>query len=272
MLLNPFKASDSLLRGTANDLKPFALNIKLMSFDPAFSTSYLVAFIMGLFSSMHCIGMCGSIIGTLTLSLSPAIRNNKKLLLPFVFNYNFGRITSYTLAGAAAGVIEGLLTFHLGETHGHRLLQLVSATIMAGAGLYIAGWFPRFAYIEKSGTRLWKLLEPYGRKLIPVKNRSQAYLFGMVWGWLPCGLVYSALALAATAGDVGKSALTMLAFGLGTLPAVMGVGIMTHILTRLSRTQRFKQIIGLLMIVLALFAALPWLNPMAFTTTHTAIH
>ena len=245
--------------------------IKSMLFDPAFTSSYLVAFVMGLFSSMHCIGMCGSIIGTLTLSLSPDIRNNKKLLLPFVFNYNFGRITSYTIAGALAGLIEALLTMHLGETHGHRVLQLFSAGIMASAGLYIAGWFPRFAYIEKAGTQFWKIIEPYGRKLIPVKNRTQAYLFGMVWGWLPCGLVYAALALAATAGDVSKSALTMLAFGLGTLPAVMGVGIMTHVLTRLSRMQRFKQVIGLFMMVLALLAALPWLNPMAFIT-HRAIH
>lgn len=241
-----------------------------MPFDPAFTTSYLVAFAMGLVSSLHCIGMCGSIIGTLTLSLSPEIRNRKALLLPFVFNYNFGRITSYTLAGALAGIIQSIATMQMGE-YGYRLLQLLSAVIMASAGLYVAGWFPRFAYIEKAGMHFWKKIEPFGRKLIPVKNRTQAYLFGMVWGWLPCGLVYAALALAATAGDVGKSALTMLSFGLGTLPAVMGVGIMTGILTRLSRMQRFKQAIGLFMIALALLAALPWLNPMAITT-HAANH
>jgi sulfite exporter TauE/SafE len=242
-----------------------------MSFDPAFTSSYLVAFIMGLFSSMHCIGMCGSIIGTLTLSLSPEIRNNKKRLLPFVFNYNFGRITSYAIAGALVGVIEALLTAHLGQTQGHRILQILSAVIMGSAGLYIAGWFPRFAYIEKAGVMLWKTIEPYGRKLIPVKNRTHAYLFGMVWGWMPCGLVYSALALSATAGDASKSAMTMLAFGLGTLPAVIGVGVMTQLLTRLSRIQRFKQAIGLFMIILALFSALPWLNPMAITS-HMALH
>lgn len=242
-----------------------------MPFDPAFTTSYLVAFVMGLVSSLHCIGMCGSIIGTLTLSLSPEIRNKKALLLPFVFNYNFGRITSYVIAGALAGIIQSIATMHIGELHGHRLLQILSAIIMASAGLYIAGWFPRFAYIEKAGMHFWKKIEPFGRKLIPVKNRTQAYLFGMVWGWLPCGLVYTALALAATTGDVSTSALTMLSFGLGTLPAVMGVGIMTGILTRLSRMQRFKQAIGLFMIILALLAALPWLNPMAFTS-HTALH
>ena len=233
-----------------------------MIFDPEFITSYGVAFMMGLFSSLHCISMCGSIIGTLTLSLSPEIRNNKKLLLPFVFNYNFGRITSYTLGGALIGSIEALLSMPLGDIHGHRILQILSALIMAGAGVYIAGWFPRFAYIEKAGINIWKTLEPYGRKLIPVKNHTQAYLFGMVWGWLPCGLVYSALALAATSGDVTKSALTMLAFGLGTIPAVMGIGVMTQVLTSLSRMQRFKQVIGLFMVVLAFLAAFPGLNPM----------
>ncbi len=242
-----------------------------MVFDPAFTASYLVAFAMGLFSSLHCIGMCGSIIGTLTLSLSPEIRNQKKLLLPFVLNYNLGRIFSYTLAGAAAGIVHSFATTHMTELHGHRFLQLLSAVIMASAGLYIAGWFPRFAYIEKMGMHFWKLIEPYGRKLIPVKNRSQAFVFGMVWGWLPCGLVYAALALSAATGDVKISALTMLFFGLGTLPAVMGVGIMTGLLTRLSRMQRFKQAIGLFMIVLALLAAMPWLNPMTLTS-HATLH
>lgn len=236
-----------------------------MGFDHAFNASYLVAFAMGLFSSMHCIGMCGSIIGMLTLSLSPEIRNKKTRLFPLVLNYNIGRIVSYAIAGALVGVLELILTTPLGHGQGHRLLQLLSAAIMTGAGLYIAGWFPRFAYIEKAGTRFWKKIEPLGRKLIPVKNCTQAYLFGMVWGWLPCGLVYSALALAATTGDITKSSLTMLSFGLGTLPAVMGVGIMTGILTRLSRMQYFKQTVGLLMIALALIAAMPWLNPYALT-------
>lgn len=239
-----------------------------MPFDSAFSSSYLVAFLMGLFSSMHCIGMCGSIIGTLTLSLSADIRNNKALLLPFVFNYNLGRIISYTLAGSLAGLIGVLIVTPFDNIHGHRILQLLSATVMLSAGLYIAGWFPRFAYIEKMGTTLWKKIEPFGRRLIPVKTGTQAYLFGMVWGWLPCGLVYTALAVSATTGDVARSALTMLSFGAGTLPAVMGVGIMTSLLTRLSRIQRFRQIIGLFMIALALLAAMPWLNPMAIMT-HT---
>lgn len=227
-----------------------------------FNPAYLVALLMGLFSSMHCIGMCGSIIGTLTLSLEPQVRENRNRLFPFILNYNLGRITSYTIAGFLIGSIEFVLTLPLGEGHGHRMLQILSAVIMAGAGFYIAGWFPRFAYIEKTGSRFWKFLEPYGRKLIPVKRLRQAFLFGMIWGWIPCGLVYTSLALAATNGNILESTLTMLFFGLGTLPAVMGMGIMTAFLTRLSRMHRFRQAIGTLLIILALFAAFPWLYPL----------
>jgi sulfite exporter TauE/SafE len=233
-----------------------------MEYHLTFNASYFAAFAMGLFSSLHCIGMCGSIIGTLTLSLKPEIRNKKSTLFPYVLNYNLGRIFSYTLAGLLVGLAEALLTLPLGIDHGHRALQLLSAAVMIGAGFYIAGWFPRFAYIEKVGSKLWKQIEPFGRKLIPVTTRTQAFLFGMVWGWLPCGLVYAALALAATTGDVSRSAFTMLAFGLGTLPSVLGVGIMTNVLTKLSRMQRFKQIIGLLLVLVALFAVFPGLNPM----------
>lgn len=227
-----------------------------------FNASFLAAFIIGLFSSLHCIGMCGSIIGTLTFSLSPELRDNKSKLFTVVLNYNLGRILSYVIAGAIAGGLGVLLGIPFKDGQAHRVLQLLSAVVMTGAGLYIAGWFPRFAYIEKMGSRFWKLIEPFGRRLIPVKTRTQAFLFGMVWGWLPCGLIYTALTLAATVGNITHSALTMLAFGLGTLPAVMGVGIMTSLLTRLSRIQHFKQAVGVLLIVFALLAAFPWLNPM----------
>lgn len=238
-------------------------------FDSAFSTSYLVALIMGLFSALHCLGMCGSIIGTLTLSLRKEIRDNKALLVPFVFSYNFGRITSYTLAGYVAGLVHNALMLPLGEGEGHRILQIVSALIMAGAGLHIAGWFPRFAYIEKGGALIWAHLEPFGRRLIPVQTLPQAYVFGMIWGWLPCGLVYAAITLATTAGNEVRGALTMLAFGVGTLPAVVSVGLMTSLLVRLSSMKKFRQIAGISLIVLALLAAFPWLNPGVLHSMHT---
>jgi sulfite exporter TauE/SafE len=84
----------------------------------------------------------------------------------------------------------------------------------------------------------------------------------MIWGWLPCGLVYAALAVAVTTGDVLKSSLTMLAFGVGTLPAVVGVGIITQSFINYLRKPFFKKFVGILMILLALAAAFPWLYPM----------
>ncbi|GAB4365023.1 MAG: hypothetical protein Kow0060_22280 [Methylohalobius crimeensis] len=226
----------------------------------ALNPIYLVAFLMGLFSSFHCIGMCGSIIGTLTLSLSQEIRSRKQRLTPYVLSYNLGRILSYSMAGLIAGSLRYALEWPFG-IQGYRLLQILAAIIMTGCGLYIAGWFPRFAYLEKLGTRLWRRIEPFGRRILPVTNLSQAFLFGMVWGWLPCGLVYTALALAATAGGPTHGALVMTAFGAGTLPAVMGVGIMTNWMVRLARMRRFRYFAGIVMILLALLAAFPKLNP-----------
>lgn len=236
--------------------------------ESGFSTSYLVALVMGLFSALHCLSMCGSIIGSLTLSLRREIRENKAQLLPFVVSYNLGRITSYALGGFFAGLLHNVLMLPLGEGQGHRILQIISALIMAGAGLHIAGWFPRFAYIEKAGTVVWRRIEPYGRRLIPVETLGQAYVFGMIWGWLPCGLVYAALTLATTAGDEIRSTLTMLAFGLGTLPAVIGIGIMTSLMMRLSSMRKFRQLAGISLILLALLAAFPWLNPMVLHELH----
>jgi hypothetical protein len=230
--------------------------------DTAFSNSYLVALLMGLFSSLHCLGMCGSIIGSLTLSLKREIRDNKRLLVPFVASYNAGRVVSYSMAGMFAGLAEHVLSLPFGEGHGHRVLQIFSALVMLGAGLHIGGWFPRFAYIEKFGTVTWRKIEPYGRSLIPVETLPRAFVFGMIWGWLPCGLVYAALALAATTGDVVRSTFTMFAFGLGTMPAVMGVGIMTSWMVRLSSMTKFRQATGIILILLALMAAFPGLNPM----------
>ena len=228
----------------------------------AFISSYFVAFVMGLLTGMHCLGMCGAIIGSLTLSLGPDIREQPSRLLRFVLSYNLGRIGSYTIGGMFAGLLQHVMMLPFDEGQGYRFLQIVSAIVMAGAGLHIMGWFPHFAYIERVGGQFWRRVEPYGRRLLPVQTLPQAFVFGMVWGWLPCGLVYAALALAAVAGDVGRSVLTMFAFGMGTLPVVAGVGLMTNQLVRLSRMNRFRQLTGITLVVLALLAAFPWLNPM----------
>jgi len=213
--------------------------------------TFISAFFVGLFSTVHCLGMCGGIIGALTFSLPERIRNNRWHLIPYVSAYNLGRISSYCLAGALVGALgEGILGFL--PSYGHLVLQLLASILMTGIGLYLAGWFPAFARIEHIGKPVWKKLEPISQKLIPVKSPWHAYLFGAVWGWLPCGLVYTALIWSVTASSAKDGALLMLAFGAGTLPAVMVAGILTGWFTRLIRSPYVRTSAGVIIIIMAL--------------------
>lgn len=218
----------------------------------ALTTSLVTAFLLGLFSSAHCIAMCGSVIGALTLTLPPEIREQQRKMLPYVLNYNIGRILSYGMAGG----IVGLLASPLAEFNGLDVLRYLSVIVMILMGLYLAGWFPKFAHAEKMGAPIWRKLQPIGQKLLPVRSFKQAFLLGAVWGWLPCGLVYAGLAVAATTADPLYAAAVMLAFGLGTLPAVMGAGMFAGMLASLARKPLFRQAAGVLIIIMALLLLL----------------
>ena len=214
--------------------------------------SYITAFLLGLFSTVHCIAMCGSVIGALTLSLPNDIRENQAKMFPYVLNYNLGRLLSYSIAGA----IVGLLSSPFIEFNGHLILRYISIVVMISMGLYLAGWFPKFAYMERMGAPIWRWLQPIGQKLLPVRKLSQAFFLGTVWGWLPCGLVYAALAVAATVGEPGKASLVMLSFGVGTLPAVMGAGLFAGFLSALARVKHLRKMAGVLIIAMALATAM----------------
>lgn len=218
----------------------------------AITGSYITAFLLGLFSTLHCLAMCGSVIGALTLSLPMEVRESQRKMLPYVFNYNLGRILSYTMAGA----IVGLLSSPLANIHGHMVLRYLSVVVLIAMGLYLAGWFPKFAKMERLGAPIWRWLQPIGQKLLPVRAFSQAFWLGIIWGWLPCGLVYAALAVAATVGEPLQASLVMLSFGLGTLPAVMGAGLFTGLLASLARAKHMRQVAGVSIIVMALLSLL----------------
>ena len=217
----------------------------------AITGSYITAFLLGLFSTVHCIAMCGSVIGALTLSLPVEVRESQRKMFPYVFNYNIGRLLSYVLAG----VVVGLLSSPLTAFDGHMVLRYLSVVVMIAMGLYLGGWFPKFAHMERMGAPIWKRLQPIGQKLLPVRTLKQAFLLGTVWGWLPCGLVYAALAVAATVGEPVKASMVMLAFGVGTLPAVMGAGLFTGLLASMARAKHLRQIAGLLIVAMALATA-----------------
>ena len=211
-----------------------------------------VPFTIGLFSAVHCVGMCGGIIGALSMSLPARVRDSRWRLSLYLLAYSLGRISSYALAGALIGVAGQQLFDFISPQYGHRIMQGFAALLLVGIGLYLAGWFPRFAQLERIGVPLWRRLEPLGRRLLPVKSPFHALAFGLIWGWLPCGLVYSTLLWAAAAGTAGQGALYMMLFGLGTLPAVLGAGLLAGWLTRFARQPRVRQVLGGLLVMMAL--------------------
>jgi sulfite exporter TauE/SafE len=205
----------------------------------------LVAFAVGLLSALHCIGMCGGIMAALSVALPESTRTQPARLLTFLAAYNLGRILSYTLAGALAGslgltLVQGSGSFDLGLA-----LRAVAALLMLLAGLHLAGWLPAIGRLERLGAPLWRRLEPIGRRLVPVRTAGRAALYGAVWGWLPCGLVYTMLGVAAGQATVVGGAATMAAFGAGTLPALLVTGLFASRVYRLRHRPVLQQLGGL---------------------------
>ncbi len=174
----------------------------------------LSAFLLGLMGAGHCLGMCGGIIGSLSLSTG----NNKPWLN--VTLYQLGRISSYCLFGLFVGLI-GEQSIKLTAIP---ILKILSASLLILMGLYISRIWMLISHLEKLGSVLWRKISPLSKKLLPVKNYKQALLLGALWGWLPCGLVYTSLGYALTEASAVKSSLFMLFFGLGTLPATLVAG------------------------------------------------
>jgi sulfite exporter TauE/SafE len=225
--------------------------------------SMATMFLAGLLGSVHCVGMCGGIVTALTAGIDPARRRSGWRMLPFQSAYNLGRITSYAVAGAIAGAIGqgtlGVFGPHRAVFLGH----LISAGFLIAMGLYLAGWWRGLAVLERAGSRVWRRIEPLGRRLLPVRSPAGALVLGLLWGWLPCGLVYSALAWALASGGASQGALIMLAFGAGTLPTLLALGGAGSWLLRMARTARVRVAFGTLAILFGVYAM-----GMAFTHGH----
>ena len=186
------------------------------------------AFVAGLLSAGHCFGMCGGIVGAFSVGGAGRWRG--------LLAYNAGRILTYTALGALAGALGATLAGFLPPEVARRGGRLLAALFLVGLGLYLAGR-PQFLQpIERQGARLWRRIEPLSRKLLQARGPGHALALGMVWGFLPCGLVYSMLAMAGLAGGMADGALVMLAFGAGTLPALFAAGLAASRLQVLARS------------------------------------
>jgi len=183
------------------------------------------AFLVGLLGSTHCLGMCGGIVSALTFGLRDDLRRSPWTLGPYLLAYNIGRISSYVVAGLIAGAVGAGAFGVLPSSSARWTAKLVTGGFMIALGLYLAGWWPGLQILEKWGGPVWRRIEPLSRQLLPVNHPFKAFGFGLVWGWLPCGMVYAMLAGALASGSAGQGAVLMLAFGLGTLPMLLAIGV-----------------------------------------------
>lgn len=119
-------------------------------------------------------------------------------------------------------------------------------------GLYLAGWWNLLSHVERAGGVVWRRLEPLGRGLLPIRSARHAFVLGLLWGWLPCGLVYSALVWTVASGGALQGASLMLAFGLGTLPNLMLMGVAAAQLNRWTRQPLVRRIAGGLVMLFGL--------------------
>ena len=206
------------------------------------------AFTIGLLGSAHCIGMCGGITSALSLSLKGRSQTH---IAGLMLSYHSGRIFSYVLAGALLAGIG----WYLGDlAPAVRVsLRYIAAIMMIAMGLYLTGWWRGLTKLEQLGQTLWKRIQPLSKKLLPVRSSGSALLLGMLWGWLPCGLVYSNLALAASQGSILSGALVMVAFGLGTLPAVFLTGLFSRQLRNIVQATVTRNIAGAMVILFGIW-------------------
>jgi sulfite exporter TauE/SafE len=217
--------------------------------------SILAAFLVGLLGGVHCIGMCGGIVGALSSGLSLDVQTSRRRLVAAQLAYNTGRISSYAIAGALFGFF-GQQLGGTGLLQGMPVGRIVAGVIMILFGVYLAGWWHSLLYLERAGAHLWKVIEPLGRRFIPVRSAGQAFLLGLVWGWLPCGMVYSVLVLALSNGSASGGAAIMLAFGLGTLPTLVTMGLAFKVLGRFLQQPWVRTVAGLLVILMGVMMLL----------------
>lgn len=184
----------------------------------------------GLLGGAHCAAMCGGIVGALCGG-APASR------VPWgrTLAYNAGRIASYVSAGFVVGAVGQAGVLLHGEAPVRRALMAGAGLTLIVLALFLAGWAPLVRALEAAGGVLWRRVQPYTRHVLPANTVPRALGLGVLWGWLPCGMVYAVLLTAATTGSAWSGALVMAAFGLGTLPNLLAVAAFAQHVQRYSR-------------------------------------
>lgn len=202
----------------------------------------LSALLIGLIGSSHCLVMCGGIASALQLTMPPASARRKFALQLLL---SLGRLTTYSLFGALVGYF-GVSAMQLA---GASLLwlRLLAGLLLLMMALYISRIWFGLVQLERLGQLLWRRVQPLAQRLLPLNSAAKAYAYGICWGALPCGLVYSTLGWSLASGSSLHGGLLMLAFGLGTLPAILLTGSAANALMKLKNASWFRYVAALLL-------------------------
>jgi sulfite exporter TauE/SafE len=217
-----------------------------------------VAFLAGLFGSGHCFGMCGPVVILLENPQSGADKFQGALRRVI---YNVGRLLFYMLLGAVAGALGLVLTKIAGVSAGLSLLRILAAILVIALGLNLLFDLRVLSYLEKGGAVVWSRMSPLARHVLPISTPGRALGAGFIWGALPCGLVYSSVAIAATSGGAASGMLVMLAFWLGTMPALLLAGASAKKLGEWTKRPLLRRFTGVMLVGIGVFAlAMPYLH------------
>lgn len=205
------------------------------------------ALLTGLLGSAHCLGMCAGISGLFSVNAGISTLRTQ---LPYALVYNTGRVVSYAVLGAIVGLFGSVIvkaspSVAIG-------IRLLSGIIIVLVGLKVAFDLRFLNFIERMGGTLWSRIAPAAKRLVPVTSLPRALGLGILWGWLPCGLVYSVLMIAATSAQPVSGAAVMVAFGLGTMPAMVMTGLGAARLGEIMRRRGTRLGLGVLVVVMGL--------------------
>ena len=212
------------------------------------------ALVAGLIGSAHCFGMCGGIAGAMGMAAAQNGVRGGRLGLQATL-YNVGRISSYVVAGVIVGLLGSALGDMIDLPSWSLWLRGITGLVLLLLGLQIAFGWRLLTFLERGGARLWRRLSPLAGRLLGKRGAINALGLGMLWGWLPCGLSYSMLLVAATTGTAVSGGAIMLAFGLGTLPSMIGASYAGGRIGGLPGGRRTRVIAGLLIALMGIWTA-----------------
>lgn len=209
--------------------------------------SLLSAFILGLLSAGHCAGMCGGIVAA--FNTQPRVTQS---IFTLQASYNFGRIATYAALGGLAGALGGasLLLEHAFPIQ--TALRFLANLMLVALGLYLIGFTRLLSPIERGGYAIWRRVQPFTKFWLPADRPHRAVALGVLWGFLPCGLVYSVLVTALASGGAWRGMSTMLAFGFGTLPALLFASLLLRQPRRLQQVRFVRAVFGVMVASLGL--------------------